>query len=194
MQRKMSTKERLMASFLELLEDKSLQDISVADIYTNAGVSKRSFYNHFSDKFDLMGYAYRVLVEQQWYRDGRRCTLVEFFNRCWTFDGDEPMMLRFKNTMSYIGQNDLRSEIENQGVKDLKRLLEWNGYPGPYDGELDNILLFFMCGISRMAERHFENSRDTPITWLAEYGAKCLPSDIADYLLRDPNEPSAEKA
>lgn len=194
MQRKMSTKERLMASFLELLEDKSLQDISVADIYTNAGVSKRSFYNHFVDKYDLMGYAYRVLVERQWYRDGRRCTLVEFFNRCWTFDGDAPMMERFKNTMSYIGQNDLRSEIENQGVKDLKRLLEWNGYPGPYDQELDNILLFFMCGISRMAERHFENSRDTPITWLAEYGAKCLPSDIAEYLLRDPNETEEEKA
>lgn len=194
MQRKMSTKERLMASFLELLEDKSLQDISVADIYTNAGVSKRSFYNHFSDKFDLMGYAYRVLVEQQWYRDGRRCTLVEFFNRCWSSDGDEPMMLRFKNTMSYIGQNDLRSEIENQGVKDLKRLLEWNGYPGPYDGELDNILLFFMCGISRIAERHFDNSREIPASWLAEYGAKCLPADIADYLLRDPNEPGAEKS
>ena len=39
-----------------------------------------------------------------------------------------------------------------------------------------------------MAERHFENSRDTPITWLSDYGAKCLPSEIAEYLLRDPNE------
>ena len=193
MQRKMSTKERLMASFLELLEDKSLQDISVADIYTNAGVSKRSFYNHFSDKYDLMGYTYRELVKLLWYKDGRRCTLVEFFNRCWSSDGEEPMMLRFKNTMSYIGQNDLRSEIENQGVKDLKRLLEWNGYPGSYDEELDNILLFFMCGISRIAERHFDNSREIPASWLAEYGVKCLPSDVAEYLLRDPNEPGAEK-
>ena len=78
MQRKMSTKERLMSSFLELLEERSIQDISVADIYTNAGVSKRSIYNHFSDKFDLMGNAYRILVEQQWYKDGRRCTLEEF--------------------------------------------------------------------------------------------------------------------
>lgn len=194
MGRRLSTKEHIMEAFLKLLEDKNLMDISVSEIAELAGVSKRSFYNHFVDKYDLMGYAYRVLVEQQWYREGRRCTLVEFFNRCWTFDGDEPMMERFKNTMSYIGQNDLRSEIENQGVKDLKRLLERNGYPEPYDQELDNILLFFMCGISRMAERHFENSRDTPITWLAEYGAKCLPSDIAEYLLRDPNEPSAEKA
>lgn len=194
MGRRLSTKEHIMEAFLKLLEDKNLMDISVSEIAELAGVSKRSFYNHFVDKYDLMGYAYRVLVERQWYRDGRRCTLVEFFNRCWTFDGDAPMMERFKNTMSYIGQNDLRSEIENQGVKDLKRLLEWNGYPGPYDEELENILLFFMCGISRMAERHFENSRDTPITWLAEYGAKCLPSDIADYLLRDTNEPSAEKA
>lgn len=194
MGRRLSTKEHIMEAFLKLLEDKKLMDISVSEIAELAGVSKRSFYNHFVDKYDLMGYAYRVLVERQWYRDGRRCTLVEFFNRCWTFDGDAPMMERFKNTMSYIGQNDLRSEIENQGVKDLKRLLEWNGYPGPYDEELENILLFFMCGISRMAERHFENSCDTPITWLAEYGAKCLPSDIADYLLRDTNEPSAEKA
>lgn len=194
MGRRLSTKEHIMEAFLKLLEDKNLMDISVSEIAELAGVSKRSFYNHFVDKYDLMGYAYRVLVEQQWYREGRRCTLVEFFNRCWTFDGDEPMMERFKNTMSYIGQNDLRSEIENQGVKDLKRLLERNGYPEPYDQELDNILLFFMCGISRMAERHFENSRDTPITWLAEYGAKCLPSDIAEYLLRDPNETEEEKA
>ena len=194
MGRRLSTKEHIMEAFLKLLEDKNLMDISVSEIAEPAGVSKRSFYNHFVDKYDLMGYAYRVLVEQQWYREGRRCTLVEFFNRCWTFDGDEPMMERFKNTMSYIGQNDLRSEIENQGVKDLKRLLERNGYPEPYDQELDNILLFFMCGISRMAERHFENSRDTPITWLAEYGAKCLPSDIAEYLLRDPNETEEEKA
>ena len=194
MGRRLSTKEHIMEAFLKLLEDKNLMDISVSEIAELAGVSKRSFYNHFVDKYDLMGYAYRVLVEQQWYREGRRCTLVEFFNRCWTFDGDEPMMERFKNTMSYIGQNDLRSEIENQGVKDLMRLLERNGYPEPYDQELDNILLFFMCGISRMAERHFENSRDTPITWLAEYGAKCLPSDIAEYLLRDPNETEEEKA
>ncbi len=188
MGKRMSTKEHIMESFLSLLEDKPLTDISVSEIVERAGVSKRSFYNHFVDKYDLMGYAYRELVEQEWYKDGRRCSLVEFFNRCWTFDGSEPMMERFKNTMSYIGQNDLRSEIENQGVKDLKRMLGWNGYPGPYDEELDNILLFFMCGISRMAERHFENSRDTPITWLSDYGAKCLPSEIAEYLLRDPNE------
>lgn len=192
-QRKMNAKERLMESFLELLETKSILDIAVSEICSNALVSKRSFYNHFVDKYDLMSYAYRELVETQWYRNGRRCTLVEFFNRCWTFDGDEPMMLRFKNTMAYIGQNDLRSEIENQGVKDLKRLLEWNRYPGEYDEELDNILLFFMCGISRMAERHFDNARLIPISWLATYGVKCLPAEIAEYLLRDPNEADGAK-
>lgn len=192
-QRKMNAKERLMESFLELLETKSILDIAVSEICSNALVSKRSFYNHFVDKYDLMSYAYRELVETQWYRNGRRCTLVEFFNRCWTFDDDEPMMLRFKNTMAYIGQNDLRSEIENQGVKDLKRLLEWNRYPGEYDEELDNILLFFMCGISRMAERHFDNARLIPISWLATYGVKCLPAEIAEYLLRDPNETDGAK-
>lgn len=191
MGKRTSTKEHIMEAFLALLEDKNLMDISVSEISERAGVSKRTFYNHFVDKYDLMGFSYRELVELQWYKDGKRCTLAEFFNRCWTFDGDEPMLERFKNTMSYIGQNDLRSEIENQGVKDLKRLLRWNGYTGPYDADLDNILLFFMCGISRMAERHFGNSRDTPITWLSDYGAKCLPSEIAEYLLRDPNETDA---
>lgn len=143
MGKRTSTKEHIMEAFLALLEDKNLMDISVSEISERAGVSKRTFYNHFVDKYDLMGFSYRELVELQWYKDGKRCTLAEFFNRCWTFDGDEPMMERFKNTMSYIGQNDLRSEIENQGVKDLKRLLRWNGYTGPYDADLDNILLFF---------------------------------------------------
>lgn len=96
MGKRTSTKEHIMEAFLALLEDKNLMDISVSEISERAGVSKRTFYNHFVDKYDLMGFSYRELVELQWYKDGKRCTLAEFFNRCWTFDGDEPMMGAFQ--------------------------------------------------------------------------------------------------
>ena len=55
MGRRLSTKEHIMEAFLKLLEDKNLMDISVSEIAELAGVSKRSFYNHFVDKYDLDG-------------------------------------------------------------------------------------------------------------------------------------------
>ena len=182
-------RDRLVFSLIELLETKKIQAISVAEIARNASVSLRSFYNYFSDKYALMAYSYRKLTERFWWdTSGRLVSLKTFFNLCWSVEHDPVMMTRLKNTMAYHGQNDLRDEIERKGIEDLTRLLKANHYPGPYDETLDSILHFFMSGISRICELHFINEKDFPSTWLADYGVKCLPVTIAEYLLREPSE------
>lgn len=181
----LSTKERLMESVLELLEQRPITEISVGDIAENAGLSSRTFYNHFQDKHELVGYSYRKTVEPLWYTDGKRNSLKEFFHRCLSRNQNQHLM-SFRNALCYCGQNDLRSEIEAKGVEDLIRLLQWNSYPGEITEDLRHTLLFFMCGISRMCELHFQDPRSLPVDWLYTFWMQCLPTDLSEYLTKEP--------
>lgn len=52
------THKSIIRSFLELLTKKDFSKICIADILTEAGISKGTFYSHFSDKYDLLMQAY----------------------------------------------------------------------------------------------------------------------------------------
>ncbi|MEY8507223.1 hypothetical protein AALA78_03165 [Lachnospiraceae bacterium 42-17] len=71
-----STKERFALSLLELLENNKFESISAGDVVKNSGLSNRTFYNHFCDKNDLLGYCYRMVVEPFWYSAGKKKTLL----------------------------------------------------------------------------------------------------------------------
>lgn len=52
------TRELLIDSLLELSQTLPLNKITVQAISDNCGVSTRTFYNHFADKFDLVAWTY----------------------------------------------------------------------------------------------------------------------------------------
>lgn len=47
------TKKALAAAFKELLEERQFSEISIADICQQCHMSRKSFYYHFKDKYDL---------------------------------------------------------------------------------------------------------------------------------------------
>lgn len=53
-----ATKETLSESMKELMREKPFDRISVNDICENAALSRRNFYRHFTDKFDLLQWTY----------------------------------------------------------------------------------------------------------------------------------------
>ena len=53
------TKNALMEAFIRLLEDRPLDQITVRDIAAACGVSRNTFYYHFSDVYDLLGALFR---------------------------------------------------------------------------------------------------------------------------------------
>ncbi|MBQ7681955.1 MAG: TetR/AcrR family transcriptional regulator C-terminal domain-containing protein [Oscillibacter sp.] len=57
MQRR-STKELLGESFRELVRQKPINKITIANITGNCGMTPPTFYNHFRDKYDLMTWLY----------------------------------------------------------------------------------------------------------------------------------------
>lgn len=56
--KRMTTKEILAGSFLELAGTKRIDKIRISDITDNCGMTPPTFYNHFKDKYDLMVWIY----------------------------------------------------------------------------------------------------------------------------------------
>ena len=52
------TKRALAAALKELMETKPFSKISVSDICQACDMSRKSFYYHFQDKFDLVNWIY----------------------------------------------------------------------------------------------------------------------------------------
>ena len=54
MVQRLSTKDLLLESFRELAQVRDIPDITIQDIADNCGVSKRTFYNYFTSREDLL--------------------------------------------------------------------------------------------------------------------------------------------
>lgn len=55
-----SRRGRLMASFVELAAERGYDAVTIIEIVTHAGTSKRAFYEYFTDKQDCLIQAYEV--------------------------------------------------------------------------------------------------------------------------------------
>jgi len=112
-------KELIEESLLELLEHKSIEDITVTEISKNCGISSRAFYNHFKDKHEAVGSIY--LRHMQQHLD---CTLNEWYIHMTDFFTLHSKFM--ENTLCYTGQNNLGDVIlELEWVK-LKRHIKPN--------------------------------------------------------------------
>lgn len=56
----MMTKRELADSLKKLMDKKSLDKITVIDVVSDCGVNRQTFYYHFQDIYDLLGWIYRT--------------------------------------------------------------------------------------------------------------------------------------
>lgn len=78
MVKRISTKELIAQSLMELGESKPVDKITVQDIANNCSVSKRTFYYHFDDKYALIAWIYRQNVEATLARADGSWTYYDF--------------------------------------------------------------------------------------------------------------------
>lgn len=79
------TRDLIQRSFLEIVDEKGFNSISVQDITVRAGINRATFYAHFPDKYALLDYAigemFRAEIERRMlnvceFRIGNLRTLV----------------------------------------------------------------------------------------------------------------------
>lgn len=56
------TKENILLSFNEILKENNFEKITVEEICKKSNISRSTFYRYFIDKFDVMNYNYKKLL------------------------------------------------------------------------------------------------------------------------------------
>lgn len=127
------TRERLIRATTELLEKRSLRDVSVSDIATLAGTSSSGFYIYFTDVSEAALAAaqgieqitpeIQTILEQPWTRnDGqeRAAALVEAYVN---FSSQHHAILRIRNLSADEGDKRFE-EVRHKAVARIHELLE----------------------------------------------------------------------
>jgi len=110
-------KNLLADAFLKLIEEKTMQKITVNDLLQQTGVSRQAFYNHFSDKNDLIQWIYKDRI-------------MDVFNRSeLEMDYSEALMIYCRNMEKY--HHFLKEAFQQGGQNSLldffhKHPYEWD--------------------------------------------------------------------
>ncbi|MDO4535998.1 MAG: TetR/AcrR family transcriptional regulator [Clostridium perfringens] len=58
------TNKLVLDTFINLLKEKAFDDIRISDICDRAMIHRTTFYNHFEDKYDLLKYALKNIINE----------------------------------------------------------------------------------------------------------------------------------
>ncbi|MCD8097655.1 MAG: TetR/AcrR family transcriptional regulator [Lachnospiraceae bacterium] len=101
---RVDSRKLIQRSVLDLLNDHSIQDISVKQITANCGITSRTFYNHFKDKYEVVSSIYLNYM-----RPYLSSNLEEWYSHLSSFAIEHTAFL--KNTLIYNGQNSIEETI-----------------------------------------------------------------------------------
>jgi AcrR family transcriptional regulator len=59
------TRRLLLVAFMDLMKEKSFQEITIQDIAQRATINRVTFYAHFTDKYALLEYTIREMIRQR---------------------------------------------------------------------------------------------------------------------------------
>lgn len=190
--KKYSVRDLIANSTLELLMTKKIDDITVGEIVSNCNVSRRSFYNHFKDKFDVCNYIYDYLLDEYcWSNNGECCSLEQFFRNFQTLVESNKGSCVGKfldNTMCYQGQNCIQDYIAARGVSDLIRLLRKNNREDLITHENLFLLEFYMRGMIGMRVSAVSGGKRKDTSGYDVDLTRYLPKELYDALTQYPDQ------
>ena len=169
----------IINGFLTLCERKKFSDITMQDIADECHISRRTIYNHFHDKYEIMNYLYYVRLDKAREAAGPEHDLLAGFThmcRTWAKHPDY-----YRSVFSFTGQNSYTDLL----MKDLKRsarlmILEKTGEE-PDEEVLFQLDFFCRASIYTVYQWVMAGAASDPDT-LAAYLFGCLPPKLAKML------------
>ena len=137
-----NTCDCFLAALLTLLKKKSYKDVSITELCTQANFSRKTFYDHFSTKDDLLDYLADDLALGYRYTDNQSGTLHYF-----------EFWYALKDWVSVLIENNLWDYVISQSTKQLLPLLrehEWDTMLGDYVNMKDMCIEFISAGQLRL--------------------------------------------
>lgn len=175
----MSSKKRLAESLEKLLMKKNLDDIQVSEIVAGTSLSRKTFYRHFKDKYDLANWYFADFYDASFGRIIEGLTWEEALLRYLDVYQEKCSVL--KNAYASRDVNDLRSYDISITKKTYEKYLRIKG------ADINSEIMHFAIDIAS------RGGTDMVIAWLLD-GMKMeksklvwllkrtLPSDILKYI------------
>lgn len=114
-----ATKRALAQSLKSLMGKRSFSKISVADLCENCGMSRKSFYYHFQDKYDLVHWIFQVEFIQTIQDKGQLSSWELFSQLCRYFYRERDF---YRRAIQIQGQNSFRDcfcEAISPAIEDM---------------------------------------------------------------------------
>lgn len=123
-----SMKDIIADTMMEILEHTRLTSITINAVCDDIGISNRTFYNYYKDKYEVCNYIYdRIADNECWYENGKRVNLKKYTEN-WGKAIWEKYPEVFEHMLSYTGQNCLKEHMIDRGVDDLIQQLKYTGH------------------------------------------------------------------
>ena len=187
------TKRALAEAFKELLRNAPFDKVRVGSICERCGLSRKSFYYHFDDKYDLMNWIYDTELAEAAHGAGKDRPWQKLLMMCRCLDRDRPfyrqaLLVRGKNSFSEHFHRLIRDSVEYALDTSLPPAADREGRP------FDFSVLFYSDAIAAAVRRWIVEERDeTPEELVAFIGWSLGVAVVAADRLDSPTVPRKEQ-
>lgn len=176
MSKKLSTKELLVHSALELIQVMSFDEMTVQTIVENCGVARKTFYNHFEDKFDLFRFIYEKSVIDYFFSISPEYTWLQALTDSLT------VLERYFPPAQGLENKELVDVFPLKLMEAIFALLESHGVA--FDGELVYMVRYTAYAYFNSVNRWHKSGHEQSPEELAHFLLHCLPLRLSEILER----------
>lgn len=175
----MKTKEALSNAFYNLALKHTPEQITVEMIVNESGLSKATFYRHFSDKYDLMNYFYKVFFESFNF-DKENESWHQLIKSTLVFMKDNRVF--FTNIIRTSGQNCFRDYLMSYHRDFTAKTYLARSGKTELSYEEDMAVLYTCSGSTAIMEEWFRTGLKQSVDEVTDAMYNCIPPLIAEYL------------
>lgn len=135
---------KILGGFIRLLENHPIEQITVTEICKESGVSKRSFYNYYYDKYDVILKVQAIPEMQDEDTEVSLGTLENYFRRRYRWLLEHRGFL--KNISLYFGQNSSVLAFRDSVIGLLWKIMRQNHPDLQETPQLTYAVNCFACG------------------------------------------------
>ena len=177
-----STKEILAASIKEIAASKPVDKITVKEIVQNCHMTPTTFYNHFTDKYDLINWIYNVKIAETMALLGSSLSFEQTMYRCIEIllEQEKFYANALKNTS---GHTSFRRSTNTYSIELLMDCLKEKRGEDELSDELRFYVNFYMRAMSEAVVDWYLGHQQPGLDVLVKRMIAAMPSPLKPWLL-----------